>query len=276
MNTRKIREDFKKLKLWKKFVAIIIYTILLAFIILLIFGFPYIFLVHDRFYKVPGAWIAVLIGATLGILFSILWDRWDKLKNNRLIVIPLAITILILGSIFYAEVSNHWAFFGGAVVYFYILGISGFILTIKGNPKVNLNKSALDISIKPGFFNVVLPSYIPNGYIEKSIDNYKKRNVSYIELIYNHTQGNIVWIVESNGPNAYLEPRKNMFKSDVKIKGVTVHLEHELTRKTKQPKSLNLSQFFETNWEWGGLYFNFRADSLNFEQVEKIISSMIS
>lgn len=123
-------------------------------------------------------------------------------------------------------------------------------------------------------FNAVFPSYLPLGLEKSRLRIYK--NSHTLEVYYVNAEG--AWLIVYESADAIVSPEYNIQtqKSEIIVAGISVSIAQEIPKKDGFRKPTKLQPpYFEANWSKNGINFKVRTDWIPFEDVEKILVSMI-
>ncbi len=124
-------------------------------------------------------------------------------------------------------------------------------------------------------FPVISPTILPEGFEETDRNEYRHKGNPYVEIVYEDSEKNLVWLRESNVPVPGSKASKDLENAEERIGGTAVSLrqarEKALTKRTAKD---GLS-FKEASWKQGETYINLRADGLSLEEMRKVIASMV-
>jgi hypothetical protein len=123
-------------------------------------------------------------------------------------------------------------------------------------------------------FNAISPSYLPLGLEKSGLRIHKHSHT--LEVYYVNDEGAWLFVYEAADTIVSPEYKIQTQKSEKIVAGIPVSIAQEIPKKNGFRKTTKLQPpYFEAIWSKNGINFKVRTDWIPFEDLEKILVSMI-
>jgi hypothetical protein len=124
-------------------------------------------------------------------------------------------------------------------------------------------------------FEIIIPSNLPLDFEEVDRNIYSRKGYSEIEIIFENSDKNVMWLKEADGPIIDVSHRKHMQIVDKEIRGVSIQIEQKAPKPSNKSKPRQSCPFIEAIWKMRNINFNLRSDGLSLDEMIQVIDSMI-